>query len=536
MSIYMMGPGSGTTLTPRRAALTFLLVICIYVFCIMGVQINWANKTSLTSDHICDNNRDDDDCHRTTNESPVDKNPDNKQFFDVRRLFHLMGHTTDNGKKENETKNSLSKAFDKKDCFLPRKLDQSGMPIVHSVFFDAESRQVIIIGVLRYFNGSFNESWHGELFRCEHTVDNYTQIITFSDPIVQDYKRFGDESQFSVVITCPLPDELLNRQYFMMTLRRVSKPDLSYNNIIVCQGAPKKSPKHVLTMCTMTKNMDRYIPHWLNYYKFLGVEHVYIYDNEREALSTLPKTSKRYVDSGFLTIIPWAHAASPNRTHRELQVASENDCMWRYKHTSQWMIKVDVDEFLQPMDPNRTKITEYLYDENYDYDKLGSLRVQSWFFCRHPKVYHLKPLEKTPSVIERNLVRNVNPSEVNIGRDKAITRPANIHYYKIHGVKLGGDTVTLSPSKEMRMVHYRGDNPRHTGFCNPGRQVPDFSMIRLWYRLHGANMVKAEEHFNKMQELINGYPLAKMKRYMAKLNTSLPVIKKNSIKNKNSHS
>ena len=494
MSIFIMGAGGGITLTSRNAAVIFLVFIWIYIFCIVGVQISWSNKTSLTLDQNC-NNRDKDDCHGTTRGSPVDKNPDRTWCFGVRRLFHLIGYTTDNGK-ENETKTDFNKAFDRRDCFLPEKLEKPGMPIVHSVFVDTVSRQVIITGVLRYFF----DSWHGELFRCELAVDNYTQIITFSDPIVQDYKRFGDESQFSVVITCPLPDELLNRQYFMMTLRRVSKPDLSYNNIIVCQGAPKKSPKHVLTMCTMTKNMDRYIPHWLDYYKLLGVEHVYIYDNA--ALSTLPKTSKRYVDSGFLTIIPWAHKASPNKTYLEVQVASENDCMWRYKHTSQWMIKVDVDEFLQPMDPNRTKITDYLYDDDYDYSKLGSLRVQNWFFCRHPYInYGLKPLESTRSVFERNLVRNAKPSGINRGRDKAIARPANIHYYKIHGVKLGGDTVTLSPTKEMRLVHYRGDNPRHMGFCS-GRQVTDFSMIRLWYRLHDANMVEAEKHFIIMQDLI----------------------------------
>ena len=495
MSTFMVDVRFGTKLTHRSTAVIFLLVISMYVFCIVGVQINWSNKTSLTSNQNCDN-RDKDDCHRTTNGPPVDKNQDNKRFFDARRWFYLIGITTDNSKE----KSDFNKASDRKDCFLPDKLVQPGMPMVHSVFADTVSRQVIIIGALR----SKSDSWHGELFRCEHAVDTFTQIVTFSDPILRDFKRFGADPNFGVVITCPIPDTLLDRQYFMMNLRRVSKPELSYNNIRVCQGAPKTSPKHVLTMCTMTKNMDRYIPNWIDYHKLLGVEHVYIYDNA--APSTLPQTSKRYVDSGFLTIIPWAHTAMPNKTHREAQIASENDCMWRYKHTSQWMIKVDVDEFLQPMDPNRTKITDYLHDDNYDYNKLGSLRVLNWFFCRHPQINYtgLKPLESNQSVFERNLVRHRRASSINIGRDKAIARPANIHYYKIHGVKLGGDTLTFSPAKEMRLVHYREDNPRHPEFC-PGRKWHldiDFSMIRLWYRLHGANMVEAEKHFNVMQDLI----------------------------------
>ncbi len=420
-------------------------------------------------------------------------------FGMTRYLVHLIGYGDNKTIIDTEIHHGdigTSKAFDKNDCFLMNKLSKPGMPVVHSIFADQTSQEVVITGVLR----DFWDSWHKNIFRCEFHVNETTQIVSFTDPIVQDFKRFGDEPQYSVVMTCPLPKVLSERKHFVMNITLVSNTTLSYKRITVCQGFQKNTNYH-LTMCTMTKNMDRYIPDWLNYHKYLGVEHVIIYDNAIN--STLPRTANRFVSSGFLTIIPWTHRHTPSKTYLEVQVASENDCMWRYKHTSKWVIKSDVDEFLQPMDPNRTKITDYLNDDQFNLNTLGSIRVQNWFFCRHRALNYegLKPLRGMRSVFERNLVRNAKPSAINRGRDKAIARPGNIHYYKIHGVKLGGDTITLSPTKEMRLVHYRGDNPRHAGFCS-GKHVADFSMIKLWYRLHGANITELEYHLSTVLELL----------------------------------
>ncbi|XP_072047553.1 beta-1,4-galactosyltransferase galt-1-like [Amphiura filiformis] len=485
----------------RNAVVSFLIVIAIYVLCTIGVQINWSNNAAVIFEPSCD--PEDDLCEGVGSQiQEVDHDLGQPSWYTdmTRHLLNILGYS------DNTTSTTLhhnigtTKAFDKKDCFLTNKLDKPGMPIVHSIFADSISQEVIMTGVLR----GFFDSWHKETFRCEFEVDTYTQIVTYTDPIVQDFKRFGEEPQYSVVITCPLPKELSQVEQFRMNLTPASNTTVSYKNIIVCQGVPiKDTRKHVLTMCTMTKNMDRYVPNWLNYHKFLGVEHVIIYDNSPK--STLPKTARRYIDNGFLTIIPWAHHHSANKTYLEVQVASENDCMWRYKHKTQWMIKIDVDEFLQPMDPNRTKITDYLTDDKLNFRTLGSVRIQNWFFCRHKQVNYaaLKPLHSQRSVFERNLVRNAKPSAINRGRDKAIARPGNIHYYKIHGVKLGGDTISLSPTTEMRLVHYRGDNPRHAGFCS-GKNVADFSMIRLWHRLHGADMRELEVHLGKMLELIRG--------------------------------
>ncbi len=495
-----------------NALCMFLLVVSAYVLCITLIQINWSTTVYMLETDQCDESSTESVCINQQEEL-LTENRDNDhvdlktehRIYDAisgvtRFLSSLLPKLLD-FKRDDSTDDDdvIPDGFDT--CYLYNKLEKPGLPVVHSVFADGIAQRVVITGVLRKAY-----EWHERDFVCDFRREynfengNFT-LMTLSDPIVQDFRRFGDEAQYSVVITCPIPRVLHNRTNFQLDFRLGSNPDLAYENITVCQAATNKSPKYFLTMCTMTKDMDRYIPHWLTYHEKMGVEHVYIYDNARKSI--MARTAARhYVKTGFLTIIPWSHKHSVNKTYLEVQVASENDCMWRFKHTSQWMIKIDVDEFLQPLDPNRPTIPDYIKHPNLDFNQLGSVRIQNWFFCRHTEInYGLKSLLSIRSVFERNLIRHAEPVPVNRGRDKAIARPANVHLYKIHGVKLGGNTMTLSPYSEMRMVHYRGDNPRHPGFCL-GKQYADFSMIRLWYRLNDGNMTELEMHLGKMLTLM----------------------------------
>ncbi|XP_038078007.1 uncharacterized protein LOC119745601 [Patiria miniata] len=359
-------------------------------------------------------------------------------------------------------------------CYLKEKLEKHNMPIIHSIFADPVKNQVVAVGVRFWF-----ERWHEEMFYCEFHGPRGGLFIQLTDPILKDYQRFGATAQYVLVLICPIPKPLIGVQKSMLTLRRTSNTSLAYENITVCQSQPHGGKKRYLSMCTMLKDMDAAVPPWLDYHRHLGIEHVYIYDNSRT--STLNQTVRRYLDSGFLTIIPWAHVHSPGKTYLEVQIAHENDCLWRNRYRTDWMIKIDVDEFLQPMDSSMPSIPDVLRKYTVVMDSIGSLRIQNWFFCRG---WNQTRRHHHESVFERNQYRRREPTPVNMGRDKAVVRPTNVHFFKIHGVKLGGDTITLSPLTEIRMVHYRGDNKLHSGFrCSDKRPVKDSSMCRLWAKI-----------------------------------------------------
>ncbi|XP_038066274.1 uncharacterized protein LOC119736304 [Patiria miniata] len=347
-------------------------------------------------------------------------------------------------------------------CYLRDKLQSLWMPDLHSVFSDPISGQVVFVGLKL-----LKHRWHGDEFRCEFPDGQVSRTH-----VLRDGRSSGYFPQYVVVLTCPIPDTFRWRARFRLNLRRVPT-NTSYVNVTVCTSGVSPEKRYKLAICTMVKNADSFIPEWLTFHRYVGVEHVFIYDNEQVEKSNLTRTLNDFIDEGFVTVIPWAHSVSPYKTYLEVQIAHENDCIWRHKHDVDWMIKIDVDEYIQPMDANRTHvITDYLSESIFDH--VAAVRIQNWFFGHPPRI-----APRGDSVIERNRWRSKLPTLQNTGHDKNILRPINVHYFKIHSVKLGGDVISADPHTELRLVHYRSDNLRARRFSLPDFSVKDESMVKL---------------------------------------------------------
>ncbi|XP_071508624.1 beta-1,4-galactosyltransferase galt-1-like [Diadema antillarum] len=353
-------------------------------------------------------------------------------------------------------------------CFFQEKLTRRGMPTLHSVFADPISHNVVINGVRLQ-----NTDWRGDDFVCQ--FENSERVA--SDPVVHDDRSFGYKPQYLIVITCPIPRRLYDRTNFTMSLYRkvggTFSNEFSYQDITVCLSGSEQRQRRFLTMCTMLKDADEFIGDWLDFHLHVGVDHVFIYDNQLEELSKLRTTVAEYIDRGVVTVIPWAHTPTSCKIYLEVQIAHENDCLWRNRHTSKWMLKIDVDEYVQPMNASKPFIGDYLRDPLYD--RVGAVRLQNWFFGRP----NLSEPQGGKSLVQRNPWRAREPTEPNASHDKNILRPINVHYFKIHAMKLGGTAVTIDPWTELRMVHYRGDNPRRRNFRLPKFNVLDTSMVDM---------------------------------------------------------
>ncbi|XP_071806474.1 uncharacterized protein [Asterias amurensis] len=347
-------------------------------------------------------------------------------------------------------------------CYLRDKLSSPELPDLHSVFSDPMSGEVIFVGLKL-----LKHRWHEGPFRCEFSDGQMSE----TKQILEDRQSFGHFPQYVVVLTCPIPEPFRWRVRFKINLRRLAA-NTTYVNLTVCTSGASPEKLYKLAICTMVKNSDSFIPEWLDYHRFVGVEHVFIYDNELETKTTLPESLTDYIENGFVTIIPWAHSVSRFKTYLEVQIAHENDCVWRYKHNVHWMVKIDVDEYVQPMNEEKPYITDYI--NSTIFNNVASVRIQNWFFGHPPNFTH-----DSDSIIERNCWRSEQPTLQNTGHDKNILRPINVHYFKIHSVKLGGDVISADPYTELRLVHYREDNPRARHFSLPTFSERDDSMVRI---------------------------------------------------------
>ncbi|XP_033641602.1 uncharacterized protein LOC117301682 [Asterias rubens] len=356
-------------------------------------------------------------------------------------------------------------------CYFHDKLHGDNLPDIHSVFSEPEIGQVVFVG-LKFLK----DPWSKTKFRCEFPDGQFSHTTQS----LEDRRSFGHFPQYVVVLTCPLPDPYRLRISFTMNFTRLPG-NQTYRDIKVCPSNSAPTEKYFLAMCTMVKNVDKFITNWLDFHKYFGVEHAYIYDNELKGKSTLQVALRKYIDDGFVTVIPWAHTVSRNKTYLEVQIAHENDCIWRHKHDVDWMMKIDVDEYVQPMDAKRPKITDYL--KGSIYDNVASMRIQNWFFG------HRKLISADDTTIfTRNRLRNRKPTLQNTGHDKNILRPINVHYFKIHSVKLGGDVISADPYTELRLVHYRADNPRTRHFKLPKLNVRDDSMVAMMQFVEKAKL------------------------------------------------
>lgn len=94
-----------------------------------------------------------------------------------------------------------------------------------------------------------------------------------------------------------------------------------------------------LALCLLAKNEELYIQEFLDHYKNLGIDKIYIYDNN-DSPDQLPPYVEKYGD--FVEIIPY------NNTKMSISVQKSIYTEWynKYKDDYDWMMCIDADEFI----------------------------------------------------------------------------------------------------------------------------------------------------------------------------------------------
>jgi hypothetical protein len=115
-----------------------------------------------------------------------------------------------------------------------------------------------------------------------------------------------------------------------------------------------------LAIVAIFKGEDEYLREWIEFHRIVGVEHFFLYDNgDRESSRAILKP---YVDVGIVTYIPFADF--PEKSMRSkygkdqfrklsMQNLAYGDCVRKYAKHCDWLAKIDLDEFLYPLEPYR---------------------------------------------------------------------------------------------------------------------------------------------------------------------------------------
>ena len=137
--------------------------------------------------------------------------------------------------------------------------------------------------------------------------------------------------------------------------------------------------KHFLAFATNCKNESAYLREWLDYHLLVGVDHFFLYDQDDNEVSRALLAP--YEQRGVVTRYPWTQwdgtrYDGPTRFYQ----CNKNHlgfahCAANHRHEVQWLMKIDVDEFISPLD-NQADATTWLRTVN-------PRRVQG---CRIPRI------------------------------------------------------------------------------------------------------------------------------------------------------
>ncbi len=110
---------------------------------------------------------------------------------------------------------------------------------------------------------------------------------------------------------------------------------------IKCDDVSGPSDTHFLAAMIRVKDEARFLPEWLAHHLNLGIEHVYVYDNN--STDAIDRVIAPFVERGLVTYIPWPTIpASPS---------SNIDFLTRFGRANEWVAFFDADEFLVEASP-----------------------------------------------------------------------------------------------------------------------------------------------------------------------------------------
>ena len=174
--------------------------------------------------------------------------------------------------------------------------------------------------------------------------------------------------------------------------------------------------KTKVCLCAIAKKENLYIEYFIEHYKQLGYNHIYLYDNNDIDEEKVENIIKKYIDEGFVTLID---IRGQIQIKIDPQMLSYYDCYEKHYKEYDWLSFFDIDEYLMPK-PKGIKIQKFL--ENERYKDCPNIKINWFIFSDNGQIkYEKKPLVKR--------FPNPSPNQMAGTNIKSIMR-GNISYHK----------------------------------------------------------------------------------------------------------
>lgn len=191
--------------------------------------------------------------------------------------------------------------------------------------------------------------------------------------------------------------------------------------------------KYYCAIQTIARQEERYLKEWIEHHLNLGIDFIYIYDNnDEDGLDDFLKSVLNKEAYNKIEVIPWHEPMDFQ------QFAALEDCINKHKFDIKWLLTIDVDEFLAL----EMSLCDFL--EEFKYASEIYLSWQS-FNANGQLYYEDKPVMER--FTETYFCRDGG------GQGKIFFRPTRLNNWGIH-------SATLTKGTTVNVLHQEIDAPQ----------------------------------------------------------------------------
>ena len=175
----------------------------------------------------------------------------------------------------------------------------------------------------------------------------------------------------------------------------------------------RKEKKTKICLCVIGKNENIYAKEYINHYKQLGYNHIFIYDNNDINGERFEDILTEDIKNGFISIIDYiGYRGIYNNSQREAYY----DCYKKNKRFYDWLSFFDFDEFLE-LNNNKT-IQEFL--NNKLYKNCQNIKINWLVYTSNKELlyYEQKPLQIRFNISVYNNIANKHIKSTIRGKTK----------------------------------------------------------------------------------------------------------------------
>lgn len=222
-------------------------------------------------------------------------------------------------------------------------------------------------------------------------------------------------------------------------------------------------------LCLICKNENLYIKEFVDHYKNLGYNHIFIYDNNDIMGEKLEEVIRDEIDSGFISIINYRGLKN------QIQFKVYIDCYEKNNKYYDWLSFFDTDEFLE-LKPKGIKIQEFLGHKRFKICQ--NIKFNWLLYSDNDKLYY----EKSP--VQKRFIRPLFHNSLNAHVKSIVRGNLSTNYW------------------EGAFTPHSGTN--NYNCCSPsGKKISSISpQIRPYYKygyLKHYRTKTIEEYINKIK-------------------------------------